>query len=426
MDKSKVAVDLGLIKETLIGMDVIAPMHIRYKATLDSDLDEGLLKKAWDKTKKVYPVIEMVYKLEHGDKEFYMQPGVLDKYSMDHVYLVEAEGGTNDPIKSKAPIEPCTELCGGRMVCISYYDRSVTINAYHTLVDGGGLKMIFSTFLYSYLAMYTGHEDANPIVELTEGRNIDEYYNSVTAEYVFSQEYTPVPLCPLPLYCKGFIDEDMVRDKDGMAYAGNISVSVDEFIKLCKKNGANPSSMLCTILAKAAYELNPERKEDIVFDITLSARQVLGIENSVANAVGIAATYVTYDEITNKSIAEVSQRVRKDLNEQRTRDYFISFRRIFDTYSHTPTYKARTVTYVGEFNVGENNNHIVDFQMETDSIYNLFMMQLNDKFILSIYHGMATEKYMKELIKIFSEFDIKAEVIHQIHSISRDSKTPVL
>jgi hypothetical protein len=286
--------------------------------------------------------------------------------------------------------------------------------------------MIFTAFLYVYLAMYTGHEDANPIVDLTEGRPADEYYKCLTNEYVFAQEYTPVPMYTLPLNCIGFIDEDMVRDEEENVYASGISVSVDELIGMCKENGTNPSSMMCTILAKAAYELNPEVKDDIIFDITVSERKILGFEKSVSNIIGPSSTYVTYDDIMNKSLAEVSQRIRKETSRQRTKDYFISFRRLFATYKYAPAYKSRTVTYIGAFNVGENNNHIVDFEMGTNSIYNLYMIQLNDKFIFNIYYGMATEKYTNELIKLFSEFGIKAELTQPLHSVVRDSKTPIL
>jgi hypothetical protein len=389
-------------------------------------LDGELLKKAWDKTKRVYPIIDTVYEMEHGDKDFYMDPAVREKYNMDHIYLVKAQSGTSEPIKSKAPIEPGTDLCGGRLMCISYYERSVTISTYHALVDGGGLNMVFTAFLYVYLAMYTGHEDANPIVDLTEGRNTEEYYIGVTPEYLFAQEYTPVPIYSLPLNCKGYIDEDMVSDREGKIYAGGISVPVDEFIRLCKENGTNPSSMMCTLLAKAAYLINPKVKEDIVFDITTSVRKLFGIEKSLANAIGLAVTYVTRDDVMNKSLAEVSDKIREDVNKQRTKDYFISLGRFISTYGHTPTFKSRTVTYIGAFNVGENNNHIVDFELGTNSIRNLFMIQLNDKFVIDIYHGMATEKYIKEFIKIFSELGIKAELIQPVRSVVPDSKTPVL
>jgi hypothetical protein len=312
------------------------------------------------------------------------------------------------------------------MISVSYYERSITISAYHTLVDGGGLKMVFTAFLYVYLAMYTGHEDENPIVDLTEGKNIDEYYKITRQENAFSHEYTPVPIYSLPLHCKGFVDEDMVRDKDGKVWSGNLSIPVEEFIKLCKENGANPSSIICTLLAKAAYAINPTVKDDIIFDITMSERKILGLEKSLANCVGLAVTYATHDDVINKPIAEVSKRMRKDLEVQRTKDYYITFSRVFSTYEYTHTYESRTITYVGALDVGDNNKHIVDFDMGTNSIYNLFMMQVNDRFVLCIYHGMATEKYMNELIKIFSELGIKAEITQPTHSVVQDSKTPVL
>jgi hypothetical protein len=118
----------------------------------------------------------------------------------------------------------------------------------------------------------------------------------------------------------------MVRDENGNVYSGNISFSVDELIRLCKENGTSPSSIMCTILANAAYALNPNVKEDIIFDITLSERKLFGFEKSVANAVGLATTYVTYDDIMNKSIAEVSGRIRKDVDKQRTKEHLSGIR----------------------------------------------------------------------------------------------------
>ena len=426
MDKSNVIADLGLITETTLGQDLFNPVHIRYTATLDHEIDAELLKQAWDRIKKVYPVLDTVLKLESGDVSFYMDPAVREAHTQDHAYLIKPESGSNDPIKSKVPVEPGCELCGGRLISITYYERSITISVYHALLDGGGLNIVLTSLLYAYLALYTGHEDEHPIVDLTEGRDINEYYKGATLDNIFSiDDYTPVPMYTLPLNCIGFRDSDMINGKDGVI-ACTLNIPVDGFIKLCKENGANPSSMMCTLLAKAAYSLNPDVTDDIVFDVTVAVRKILGIDNTIANSVGLAAAYTTRDDIMNKSIAEVSQKIRKDVDIQRTRDYYLSFRRLFATYKHMPLYKSRTVTYIGNLNVGENNNHIVDFNLGTNSLYNIFMMQLNDKFVLALYHGKATEKYMKELIKIFEEYGIKSEIKIPVHTIPNDTKTPVL
>lgn len=426
MDKSKVLYDLGTMCDTM-AHDFFNPVHLRYTVTLDHDIDDELIKKAWDRTKRVYPIIDGVFGFDSGDASFYLnlRPEEREKYLSDHIYVMKAEGGVNNPVKTKVPVVPATDIVGGRVICISYYERTVSINAYHMLVDGSGLNAIFCTFLYSYLALYTGHEDRNPVVELREGREIKDYYIPASSELVFSQEYTPVPLYTLPLNCKGFDDEDMVNDGNNI-YCGNVSVSAADFMQFCKENGANPSSMICTLLAKAAYALNPDETNDMIFGLTISVKKMLGIEDSIANAVGSAIAYTTRDAVTNNTIAEVSQKIRSEINTQRTKDQYISHFRTFCTYRYGYDFKPRTVTYIGGLNIGDNNKHIVDFNMETNGRSNLYLMQLNDRFILTLQYGMATQKYLNEFNRIFTELGIKSEISHPAHHVLQDSMTAVL
>ncbi len=425
MDKSRVFADLGLITETMVGDDLFNPVHIRYTAVLDHEINDKIIVKAWDRTKRVFPVVDTVLEAEHGGADFYMKPENSGKYTDDHLYLIKPESGSNVPIKTKIPVSPGSDVVGGRVICVSYYGNTIALSMYHAAVDAGGFKMIASTFLYIYLALYTGHEDENPPVELTEGREPKEYYQPISAEYVYKQEYNPVLLYTLPTPCRGFYDDDMVRE-DGHVYSGGINVSVKDFIGFCKKNGANPSAMMCTLLAKAAYALNPDEKRGIVFDLTISARKVLGFENNVANVIGLSTSYISREDVMNKTIAEISQNIRSDLERQRTRDYILSLYRFFHAYEHIPLVKSRTVTYMGALDIGDNNSHILDFSMETNSIYNLFMFQLNDNFALTLQYGKATEKYLNELDKIFSELGIKAEITHLSHIVENDVTAAVL
>lgn len=425
MDYSKVFIDLGYAFESRMGHDLFNPVHLRFTVTLDHDADDELIKKAWDRTKRVYPIIESVIGLDHGDPNLYLGQEARKKYMFDHIYLVRPDSGVNDPVKTKIPVIPGTDIVGKRLISISYYGKKVSISAYHTIVDGGGLNKIFGTFLYSYLALYTGNEDKEPNVDLEENRELEEYYTPVSPPYVYSMEYTPVPLYTLPLGCRGFNDKDMVNDEENV-FSGDINISAPDFMKFCKENGANPSSMMCTLLAKAAYELNPSEKNDMVFGLTLSVRKIFGLDKTIANAVGTAIAYTTRDDIENKSIAEVSQKIRKDLDVQRSRDYYISHCRTFQTYKHVPNCVPRTVTYIGRVDIGSNNSHIVDFSMETNGDSNLYLMQLNDKFILTLQYGMATEKYLNEFNKIFTELGINSEIAHPAHHVDKDSDKAIL
>lgn len=425
MDKNRIIYDLGIMYDSNIIEDIVNPIHNRYSVTLDHEVDGTLLKEAWERTKRVYPVIDSVLGYDQDDTSVYMDPKNAGKFDKDHIYLIKPDGGVNEPVKTKVPVSPGTDAVGGRLLAISYYERTITIGMYHRLVDGAGLNMVFSTLLYSYLALYTGREDEKPPVELTEGRTIEEYYISDTPEFIFSKEYTPVPLYSLPLGCKGFYDEDMVNDGDHV-YLGKIAFSAPEFIKCCKENGANPSAMICALLAKAAYALNPDEKEDIVFGLSVSVKKLLGIEKSIANAVGIAMAYTTRDDILNKSLKEVAGKIRADVDSQRTLDSYLSHYHVFQTYKQAFNFKFRTVTYLGSVNVGDNTAHIVDAALGTCGNSNLFLMQLGDRFILSLQYGKATDKYLNEFDRILKELGISSEITHPAYFIPYDVKEAVL
>lgn len=424
MDKSKILVDLGTVGEVKLSNDLENPIHIRLTATLDHELSDELIVKAWDRTKRVYPVIDAVLGFEHGDALFYMDPKAKAQYSEKHIYLVQAEEGKNDPVRSKAPIVPGTETVGKRLICISYFGSRVSIGAYHILVDGTGLSKIFNTFLYSYLALYTGQEDEKPVVELTEGRKPEEYYISPLNRFIYQQEYTPVPLYLLPPGCRGFMDQGF--QVDGNCYTGSLSVPSADFMKLCKEIGANPSAMLCILTAKAAYALNPEETNDILFGMTLALKSALGIDDAISNASSFALSYASRDEIMNKPLSGVSQRIRSDVDMQRTRDYIITSQRSASTFIYSPQLRPRMVTYLGAVNIGDNTGHIVDFSLETDAHLVVYMIQLKDRFIIPLQYDNLTEKYLNEFKKALGELGVAAEISQPASLVVKDSQTAVL
>ena len=428
MDMSKVLFDCGPLAKTMMGHDLFNPIHLRYTVKLDHEVDGELLKQAWDKTKRVYPIIDAVLKTVRDPSEYMTPEG--QKLLHEHLYLYKADGGSNDPVRTKVPITPGTPVTAGRIMAVSYYGNEVTINTYHTIVDGGGLSMVFGTLLYTYLALYTGHEDERPIVELTEGRDVPEYYQPTMAETIcILEDYTPTPMFQLPYNCVGFNDEDMVNDGEGpnvRIYAGSLEVPAADFMRFCKANGSNPSSMICALLAEAAYALNPDEQNDIVFGLTTSVRKMLGIEHTIANAVGSAVAYTTREDVETKPIAEVAQRIRADVDSQRNRDYYISQSKLFNMYEATINFKVRTITYVGTFSIGDNDSHICGFSMETNGDSNLYLMQVRDKFILTLQYGRATAKYLDEFVRVFQRYGIEAQIVHPAQYASNDTPMPVL
>lgn len=424
MEKEKIWVDLGRMDESMLGIDMMNPVQLRFTAVLDHEIDDGMIAAAWDRTLRVYPVLDAVLGFERGDAGFYMNFENFMKYRGDHLYLVRPEGGENRPVKSRIPVRPGTPAVGGRLACVSYSGNRLSFSAYHTLLDGGGIKAVFGTLLYSYFALYDGREDPEPPAELREGRETGAYYVSRYRDYVGGMAYTPVPLYTLPRGCRGIPEKDAVNDEH--TYWGGIRLPADEFMRFCRQNGANPSAMLGVLMARADYAVHPEERADAVFHVTLSNRKALGLEDAISNAIGLATVYLTREEAEEGPIPDAVRKIRKDMEYQRTRDYQITFARLFGTYKHAPAYEPGIITYVGSIDAGRGSRHITDFRMETNGDRVTYLAQVNDRFILMLQYGRATEKYMHALAGVLAGLGLSAEMISPAEYVDRDVPEAVL
>lgn len=423
-ENSKRLADLGFFWESRVTSDLINPMHLRYTATLDQQIDDELIAQAWERTKRVYPLIDTQVEFER-DPRAYAVPDSMEQYHDDHVYLVEPTDGSSRPLRSRVPVTPGSNAVGKRPMCVSYYGSDITLSAYHAFVDGGGLTRVLSTLLYAYLALATGREEEQPIVELQEGRDPSAYYTPVAAEFLSKQAFEPTPLYTLPFFCRSFIEEEVLADSRNPRI-GSVSLDADAFMRLCKQSGANPSAMIAGLLAKVVYRLNPSEKNDVVFEFTMSSRGLFGLEDSIANATGSLIAYATRDDIEHKQLDEVARKIRADVASQRSRDYYLTFQKYSYMYERRKLFKTRTVTYVGTLNIGDNNSHIVDFNMETFGLNNLYLMQLNDRFLMMLSYGNATDAYLQCFLQVFDELGIDARIVHPDHQIVPDSPEPVL
>ena len=426
IDQSRLILDDGVAAEEILLLDdLLNPMHLRDTIRFDHEIDADLLAEAWERTKRVYPIIDAVLEVDEGEPSFFLNPVWRKLHAKDHLYFMWPKEGENRPIRSKVPIAPCTDAVGGRMLAVTYYGDTLTVGVYHLLVDGVGFIKIVSTFVYSYLALYTGHEDEQPVVELREGRAVEDYFIPVVPEKLFAQGYTPVDLVVPPARIRGFYDALMQND-DGVVLSGTIEIDASDFMHLCKSCGANPSAMIAVLLGRAIYGVNPDQQEGIVFGFTISARSVLGLEDSIANAAVGGVSFATRDDIEHKSLAEVTQRVRADLGKQRTRDHVISFIRFTRTEHGMFQFIPRPVTYMGAFSVGNNTKHIKEMFLGTKGDTNVFLYQVNDRFYLTLHYGKATQEYLDEFAQVFGELGVSAEITHPAHPVDLDVTAPVL
>lgn len=375
--------------------------HNKFSVTLDHDIDPQMLSTAWEKTKKVYPLIDCVPDMADGEIVFYK------------------DDRNNPPIKSSKPIKPGTAVCSERAFVITYYENTVSMSSFHSVVDGGGINMIFSTLLYFYLEAYTGEGDEQPPVETREGRSPEEYFQPLSGIEI--GEFEQKPLITYKKRKGMFIDLDMTPDEKGDIIISRIKVPVDKFMSACKGIGANPSAMMTVLMSKAAYKLHPERRGDLAFVLTMSARKAFGIPDTIANCSANLLIPVEYGDIMGDDISAASKKIRSIIDYQRDEDFIKTLASFYETYDWILAKRYAVLTYIGKLDVGKNTKHIKGFEMTDDATCSMYMMELNGEFVISFQLGKVTEKYMNSIMEILSEFGVEAEIETAPYAVMKDT-----
>lgn len=380
--------------------------HNKFAVTLDHEIDPDKLAAAWNKTKKVYPLIDCVPDMVNGEIVFYK------------------DDRENPPIKSSKPVKPGTEICSGRAFVITYYENTVTMSSFHSVVDGGGINAVFSTLLYFYLELYTGVSDEQPPVETKENRSPEEYF--IPLSNIETGEFEQPPLITYTRRKGMFIDLDMTADENGDIEISRIKIPVDKFISACKKIGANPSSMMTILMSKAAYKIHPDRTGNLAFVLTMSARKAFNIPHSIANCSANLLIPVEYNDIMSDDIANAAKKIRSVIDYQRNENFIKTLAAFYETYDWILAKRYAVLTYIGKLDVGTNTRHIKSFEMTDDATCSMYMMELNGDFVISFQFGKVTKKYMVTVMEILSEFGLDAEIETAPYPIIKDSDTAVI
>lgn len=380
--------------------------HIRLSATLDHEVDPEKLDTAWEKTKKIYPLIDCVPDMANGEMVFYK------------------DDRKNPPIKSSKPIKPGIAICSERAFSVTYFENTVAMSSFHSVVDGGGLHMVFSRLLYFYLELYTGVRDERPPFEIYKDRCPKEYYKPLSA--IDTGDFKQQPLITYSKRKGMFIDLDMTANENGDIETARVKVPVDKFISVCKGIGANPSSMMTILMSKAAYKLHPGRKGDLAFVLTMNARKSFNITDSIANCSTNILIPVEYRDIMGDDISQAVKKIRSVIDYQRSSDFIKTFAAFYETYDWILAKRYAVLTYLGRLDIGKNTGHIKGLEVTDDASCTMFMMELNGEFVISFQFGKVTKKYMDTIIGILSELGIEAEIEAPPYPIMKDKDTAVL
>lgn len=332
-------------------------IHIRLSFGLDHKIDEAELLSAWKKTMKVYPLLDCIPNGDSGHMIFRSAP--------ESIRVVNSDFS----------VTPCTEISAGRGITLSYSDDTITLAAYHSLMDGIGMISVVKTLIYNYCCIHFGEKLDPSGFMITEDRSPEEYYT--TQNSIKLGECTPVPMMTFPEDEEFYSDPQMKAPAEGKIITACLSIPVDKFIALCKKHKANPTAMLCILFGRAAYGLSDSERRSMAFAVTMNLRPAES-KDSIGQFSSSGILTASYDEIMNAPISETATRLRSDLNKQRSEDYIKSSIAMTRTYDMFQRVCSAVISYEGKMDFGSCGLHIKQMSMLNNTSNTIHMVEFGE------------------------------------------------
>lgn len=383
------------------------PVHLSIKAELIHTVEPGTLEKAWEDTKRVYPLIDLVP--DDHDEE---------------VIFFRGEG-TSRPVQSGNALRLASEVTWFRGVSLTYFENTVTLSAYHSIVDEYGLNEIFKTLMSFYVSAVTDVPADASGVMMRVNRKPEEYFVQNT---VFEpNDYEPQPVVLYKDISEIFNDTSVANEEDCAVTAGQIEISADDLDRLCKGNKAAPDEILVYAAAKAVYEMYPDERRKLSFGIMTDFRETFEVPETIAPCSKKMPLVLSREDVVGCDMKFAVENITKIRAYQKSDDYIKSHVAIENSYAVLGIRNAcLSVGFSGEFNIGGMTSYIKNITMSDHSMKSAFMIRLGDKFKVCFQYGNATDKYMNAVSAVLRGLGANAEVTAGAYPLSAESEKPIV
>lgn len=182
------------------------------------------------------------------------------------------------------------------LVALTFYDCSLSLSAFHGLMDGTGVFMFLRTLFYYYIQKRYGEEPSPEGVRLVGDEIFPEEY--LDPLRMLSKQSYPKSLYAGHEIKKPFrIDEASGFSKTGF-YSYYVRLPEKPLIEFCKGNDSSPASLFSLLLARAVKNQNTAVSKPIVCGLCQNMRPALKAEKAHHSLVG--KIYLEYDEALEK------------------------------------------------------------------------------------------------------------------------------
>lgn len=383
------------------------PIHPAIKAELTDAVAPDLLEKAWEDTKKVYPLIDLVP----------------DDYDEEVVFF-KGEG-ISKPIKSKNTLQLAKEATLYRGFSLTYFQNVITLSAYHSLVDEKGLNEIFRTLMNFYISYYADMPKAAEGVMMKENRQPEEYYIQNTV--LQTKEHKPQTVKLYKDIREIFNDSNISADENAAATVGKLDIPFKAYSDMCRKYGVGFDELFIYAMARTVYAMYPKERKKLCFGVMTDFRDTFGVRDTVAPCSKKMPVILSYDDVNGCDIKAALANIAEMRAYQKSDDYIRSHVALENTYSVLNIRNAcLSVNFSGEFDIGGKTSYIKDITMSDYSMRSVFMIRLGDIIKVSLQYGTATGKYMDAVSKTLNELDIKASTAAEPYPVKAEAEEPII
>lgn len=383
------------------------PIHLAIKAELPDTVDPDVLERAWEDTKKVYPLIDLVP----------------DDYDEEVVFF-KGEG-ISRPIKSKIALHLAKEVTMYRGFSLTYFQNVITLSAYHSLADEKGLSEIFRTLLNFYISYCTDMPAEAEGVMMKESRQPGAYFIQNTM--LQPKEYKPQAVKLYKDIREVFNDDTISADENAAVTVGKMDIPFQAYNEMCQKYNAGLDEFFLYVMARTIYAMYPSERKKLCFGVMTDFRDTFGVGDTIAPCSKKMPVILSYDDVNGCDIKTALDHIAGIRAYQKSDDYIKSHVALENTYSVLNIRNAcLSVNFSSEFDIGRNTSFIKDITMFDYSTRSVFMIRLGDMLKVSFQYGCATGKYMNGVSKILNELGIKASITAEPYPVRAEAEEPIV
>lgn len=230
------------------------PHTFRITFRLKDPVNGNILSQAVEQTMRRYPYFRVRMVMEDGRPCFEDNPAPVPVFHTDERTVLGSE------------------QVSGHLICFSYWDDRIHIDAYHALTDGGGMAPVIKTLLYYYCSGYYGIGLSDEGIRLSDAPVLREEWEDPAAEPLGTERQGLAAKWSKPAL--QLADAGIVHLIPN-SLSINLRIPEDEFMRFNISNDGSPATVVALLLARAINALHPDAQQTPVIAMCVNQRRAL-------------------------------------------------------------------------------------------------------------------------------------------------------